>query len=214
MNAIKITDTNGFVDELLGEYLKNGMGALSKREVDILIMYLLGKYGDLVTLSNHELSIRLQMTETHVKNLRYEAHLKYPPVEEKYVEIQFLLVLARSVFDAEKEKINFVLEDEYLRHAIQGRLKARGMFADSSFNTEIIKIDHTALEKLIREMYGKKVADQFQKGFSRLLKKEAGMDFQSLLKTFVKSAVNSLGSAVGPLAIAQLKLLVPEVFPS
>ena len=82
MDIKSIKDTKGFVKDFLGEYLSDGLGAKNKREIDILVMNLLMKYGDLAAKSNQELSILLQATESKVKSLRYEARLKYPPDAE------------------------------------------------------------------------------------------------------------------------------------
>ena len=167
MDIKSIKDTKGFVKEFLDEYLSDGLGAKNKREIDILIMNLLMKYGDLTAKSNQELSILLQATESKIKSLRYEARLKYPP-DADYVKREFLYILTKSQFDFDRGKIVFVIEDEFLRHAIQGKLKSKGMFADSSFNTELVKIDKSSLEAVIRELYGKEIADDFKNGFEEM----------------------------------------------
>lgn len=212
MNNIKISDHKAFVEKFLGEYLEDGMGVMSKREIDILVMHLLTKYSDLALVSNHDLSILLRTTESRIKGWRYEAKLKYPPVDEKYVETQFLYILARSQFDVEKGKIIFIIEDSYLRYAIQGRLKAKGMFADTSFNSEIVKIDYSSLESIIREMYGDETANKYHKDFENLLKKEKEEDqkitFKELKKEFINSAVKTLGSAATTALITYLQSLV------
>lgn len=159
-----IEHSEGFVLDFLKEYLADGIGAMPKKEIDILVMNLLMKYAGLAEKGNQELSILLQSPVSRIKNLRYEARLKYPP-DADYVKREFLYTLARSQLDFEKDKIVFLIEDEYLRQSIHGRLKSRGMFADSSFNTELIKIDEKFLKAVIAEFYGEKVAEDFQSGF-------------------------------------------------
>ncbi|MBL8102323.1 MAG: hypothetical protein JNM02_07325 [Anaerolineales bacterium] len=209
MNEIKVKDSKAFVDDFLTEYLSNGMGAMPKREVDILVMGLLEKYAELDRQNNYDLSILLQMTESQVKSLRYVAKLKYPPKEGKYIETQFLIVLAKSQFDIDKGKIVFIMENSFVRHAVQGRLKAKGMFADSSFNSEIVKIDHEALGNLIADMYGREVAKEFRSNFTRLLNKEKGIDYDNLKTKFIQKAVETLGGAIPAAGLAYLKTLVP-----
>lgn len=212
MEEIKIDNSEQFAFTFLVEYLQNGMGAMSKREIDILIMHLLEKHSDIKRKSNQDLSILLQLTEPRVKSLRYEAKLKYPPEEEKYIETEFLSVLAKSKFDTEKKKIIFVVEDTYLRLAIQGRLKAKGMFADTSFNTELVKIDITSLGAVIQDMYGGNVADQYKKAFDALIKEEKKENQESLFKKlkddFISSAVKTLGSAASTALLVYLKTLL------
>ena len=212
MDAINVTHADQFVSELLAEYLGNGMGAMSKRGIDILVMNLLEKYSDLADRSNHDLSILLQSTESRIKGLRYEARLKYPPDDDKFIEKAFLAVLARSQFDTDKKVIIFVVEDSYLRYAIQGRLKAKGMFADNSFNSELVKINIDSLEAVIREMYGDTVADQYKEIFEELVKQEDAaaqrLSFRNLKHSFLESAVSSLGSAATAGLLAYLKSLI------
>jgi len=194
MNDIKINNYEGFVNDFLDEYLANGMGATSKPEIDILVMNLLMNYGSLGEKSNQDLSITLQATESKIKRLRYEARLKYPP-DVDYVKREFLYVLGRSQFNSEKGKIIFIVEDEYLRHAIQGRLKAKGMYADSSFNTEIIKLDKNSLESIIEELYGKEIANDFHDGFNELdqiQENKKVTTFQKVILKFVLDTAKTL----------------------
>lgn len=167
MYTAEIQNPELFVKEFLAEYLSAGIGARTKREIDILVMNLLMKYGGLGDISNQDISILLQATEGRIKALRYEARLKYPPGPD-YVKEEFLVVLTRSQFDFEKERVVFVIEDDYLRHAIQGRVKSRGMFTDTSFNTELVKIDRNALKTVIGEIYGSEYADNFETGLSEM----------------------------------------------
>jgi len=168
MDAINVNDFQGFTDEFLKKYLLDGMGVMSKREIDILVMNLLIKYADLSAKSNYDLSIMLRIPETSVKRLRYEAKLRYPP-EDEYIRREFIKVLVKAKieldrneeYDIENMKIVFIMEDNYVRYAIQGRLKERGMFADSSFNSEIIRITCGSLCAVISEFYGEEASRDF-----------------------------------------------------
>jgi hypothetical protein len=92
------------------------------------------------------------------------------------------------------------MEDEFLRHAIQGQLKAKGMFADSSFNTEIVRIDKESLEAVIRELYGDETGDAFVSGFSEMEDQsdedEVRVSFREGLVKFVLDTGKSLGLAL------------------
>ena len=198
MDKVSIKNTRDFVDGFLDEYLADGMGTMSKREIDILVMNLLIKYGGLADVSNQDLSILLKTPESKIKGLRYEARLKYPP-DPDYVKREFLYILSRSQFDSEKGRIIFAMEDEYLRHAIQGKLKGEGRFADSSFNTEIIKIERGSLESVIGELYGKEYAQAFHDGFEELDqsdddKKASG--FKDVILDFVMETAKDLSIAL------------------
>jgi hypothetical protein len=201
MNALSVKDTKGFVNDFLIEYLSDGMGAKTKREIDILIMNLLMNYADLAGRSNQELSILLQAPESKIKSLRYEARLKYPP-DGDYIKREFLYILYRAQFDITKGKIVFVMEDDYLRHAIQGQLKSKGMFADTSFNTEIIRIDKDSLESVIGELYGKETAEAFHAGFSEMEDQAEGVDLGA---SFRDGVIKFVADTAQALAIVLIK---------
>ena len=44
---IIVTNKEAFVDEFMGEYLSKGFGAMPKREIDILLLNLLMKLGNI-----------------------------------------------------------------------------------------------------------------------------------------------------------------------
>ena len=192
-----IKKSKEFVQEFLDGYLEDGIGAKSKKEIDILVMNLLMKYAGLADKGNQELSISLQSPISRIKSLRYEARLKYPP-DPDYIKREFLYILTKSKVDFEKGKIIFAMEDEFLRQAIQGQLKAKGMFADSSFNTELVKIDETSLESVISELYGKEIADDFRDGYDEMKSQLEGnesiaSEFSSGIIQFAVSTIKALG---------------------
>lgn len=156
-----------FIEKFLEAYLADGFGALPKKEVDILVMSLLMTYADLAHKSNQDLSVLLRATESKIRNLRYEARLKYPP-DPEYVKREFLYILSKAQYALDTGKIIFSIEDEYIRHAIQGRLKAKGMYADTSFNRELIIVDTTFLVAVLGEIYDEDMAKDFQDGFDAM----------------------------------------------
>lgn len=212
MEKIQVTNADDFVREFIKEYLADGMGAIPKHEIDILVMNLLMKYGELAYKSNYELSILLQTTESRIKRLRYEARLKYPP-DEDYVRREFLYVLGRAQFELDKKdgadiskmKIIFVLEDNFLRYAIQGKLKEQGMFADTSFNSELVRIECGSLVSIIQQLYGKKVAKEFQEGFQTLNQPESGEGMKAFKAVMFKFILDTAQSVLSAVVAAELK---------
>ncbi len=201
MDALPVKEPKSFVNEFLQEYLSDGIGAKTKREIDILVMNLLMNYAGLAGKSNQELSILLQAPEAKIKSLRYEARLKYPP-DADYIKREFLYILYHAQFDITKGKIVFVMEDNFLRHAIQGQLKSRGMFADTSFNTEIIRIDKDSLESVIGELYGKEIAEAFHDGFSEMEDQAQGVDLGA---SFREGVIKFVADTAQALAIVLIK---------
>lgn len=212
----KISDHQAFVDELLKEYLENGLGVMPKREIDLLIFNLLLNHGELYSQSNHDLSILLQATEAKISNLRYQARLRYPP-DENYIQREFLIVLGRAQFELDKAgvenidkmKIIFAIEDKYLRYAILGRLKAKGMFADTSFNRELVKIQCDSLVNVIEELYGEDIAADFRAGFETLQDPDNELTCSDLLLDFIVNTAKAIFNAAVVSQI-QLRLGIPN----
>ncbi|MFN3166112.1 MAG: hypothetical protein ACE37H_03505 [Phycisphaeraceae bacterium] len=181
-----------FSKEFLDHYLAQGLGAMTKRDIDILVMHLLQKHGNLTNRTNHELSHQLQLTETRVRSLRYEARLKYPPEESNYIERRVLYALAQSQFDANKGAIRFIVEDAYVRYALQARMKSRGAVHDTSFNREIVSVKPDQLIDLIEELYGKDTAKTFKKEFDKVLAAESDITFAEVKKKLILGAVGTI----------------------
>ena len=126
-------------------------------------------------MSNNALSMLLQIPESRISGLLYEARLKYPP-DEDYLKSEFLRVLGKSSFelderkpdDFESIKVTFIVENKYLRYGIQGRLKEKGLLVDSSFNSEIVKMRCSSLIDIIGELYGREIKEEFRARFKKI----------------------------------------------
>ena len=67
--------SENFGKEFLEHYLSGSFGSMSKSETEILIFHLLSKHFEIS--SNYEISNFLKISETKVKNLTLNAHLRY-----------------------------------------------------------------------------------------------------------------------------------------
>ena len=67
--------SENFGKEFLEHYLSGSFGSMSKSETEILIFHLLSKHFE--NSSNYEISNFLKISETKVKNLTLNAHLRY-----------------------------------------------------------------------------------------------------------------------------------------
>ena len=202
--SISITNYKEFTEKFLTRYLEHGFGTLTKREIDILIMHLILEYGDLEEASNHDLSIKLKISESKVKNLRYEAKLKNIKDQEQYVKEEFLKLLRKVKFETEKKKIILPIEDNYLKSAIQAKLKKLGSFADSSFNSELVKISEDAFVELLSSFYLDEERKDFEDRVKELIRNEDALTFNKLMKAFLEGAAKKAGGKVVDLGINYL----------
>lgn len=192
-DIIAKADQSEFGRRFLERFLERGLGSLGKRDVDILVLHLLEVHAGLDLKSNHELSIALRLTEARIRALRYEARLKYPADEQRFVERQLLYVLAKAQFEVEAQRIVFVVEDSFLRNALQAHLKRRGAFADNSFNSELVKVSVDSLAPVLEDFYGQALAGEFLVEMKGAVNKAK---FAAARRAFVLAAAKALGTGV------------------
>jgi len=202
---ISLSKNSIFIDKFLGEYLNRGFGSMSKRDIDVLVMYLLMDLTDLNDESNFNLSIKLKLTETKIKNLKYEANLKYSKSLEDKIKNEFLELLGKAKLQVigKETWISIVVEDTFLRSAIKAKVKENGSFTDSSFNSEIVKIgtdDFAYLMDVFSDPEEKKIT---QKKIIDLIKvSEDDISFKKLFGLFLAKVVESSGNAIGKQGVA------------
>lgn len=206
----KIKEPQNFLNEFLDYYLTRGLGSLSKRECDILMVHLLDKHSDLGGQKNQKASITLGVTESRIRSLRYEAKLKFPPQERDFIKIQLIWCLAQSKFESDKNRISFIVEDSFVRHGLQGLLKEHGSFADNSFNSEIVVISAEHLGDLLDITYNKKTGDIFRAEFAKAKKKNPVPYWKELMKEVAKGASGAIGGAIPAAVAAHFGIVLPK----
>jgi hypothetical protein len=167
-----------------------------------MMMHLILEHSDLEKISNHELSIKFKISESKISTLRYEAKLKHIKDQEIYVKEEFFKVLAKAQFEVDKKKIMFSIEDKYLKTGIQAKLKALGSFADSSFNTELVKISEDAFVELLASFYTEKERKDFENKIKKLVKTEDTISFQKIMKSFLEGAAKKAGGKVVDIGVS------------
>lgn len=202
-----------FKKDFLASYLSAGMGSLSKRDIDALVMHLLDEQGlddgvPLKSLSNQQVSVKLRVPANRIKTLRYEATLKYTSDNESIAKWRFLEVLAKSKFDSERDKIGFIIEDSFTKHWLQGILKSNGLVFDNSFNTEVVKVDSDGLFAVLKTLYDDESVTTWKKRIDNTKAQKERLSFAEIKKEFLKGAASALGEATASVATKGLLALV------
>jgi len=213
-----IEDT--FVNDFLKHYLKGGIGAMPKSDIDALVMYLLDKHASengrpLGSFPNQIASERLRAPLSRIKRLRYEGRLTFGGRPEDEARFRFVRLLAKAGLELDKNeeaitKIVFIVEDILAKNWIQGQIKEHSGIFDGSFNTEIVKVDPELFFRLLRTLLPDCEVDTFEKQYKALIKKakREGLvsGFKSLLSSFVKGATEA-GGAAATTALLALPLI-------
>jgi phenylpyruvate tautomerase PptA (4-oxalocrotonate tautomerase family) len=199
------TKPDTFESEFLTHYLAQGIGGMTKKDIDALAMYLLDKYGvpgtgPLYKFPNQETSVLLKATVSKIKQLRYEAGLKYGGRVEDKALARLLAALNAAVLDVDSKKIHLIVEDVLAKNWLQGQLKQHGLVFDHSFNAEILKVDAKGLFKLLDRFFDRKLTERFREQFEKATKEQKAEklkeSFARLAKDFAGEAAKKAGSAV------------------
>ena len=208
-----------FANEFLKHYLRGGMGAMSKSDIDALVMHLLDLYAGehgrpLGNYPNQVASERLRTPLSKISRLRYEAGLKYRGRPEDEARRRFALHLAKAGLEFDKAdklvtKIVFVVEDILAKNWIQGKIKEHSGVFDNSFNTEIIKIEPDLFFRLLRTLLKDEEIDVFESKYKALLKKAKKDEIIAGFTSLVSSIATGAAKAGSILAVNALLQLPP-----
>ncbi len=158
-----------FGKEFLEHYLSGSFGSMSKSETEILIFHLLSKHFEIS--SNYEISNLLKISETKVKNLTLNAHLRYGQSNKDILK-KIMLRICDTLdvnFDENIGEIKISVENPVEKRELVNEIKKLGSYADFSFNNEILKIKINVFLKLLNRLVGE---DNFKKVFQKYLKEK------------------------------------------
>ncbi len=141
-----------FGEALAETILQRGLGNLSKREVDVLLLHLLERHSSLSTKSNGEVAMILRAPSSRIRSLRLEAALRYS--NDLAAEFRNRLsALVRSAKLVEKDSVvTMVIEDSFTKDTLLSQLKSKGSSGDWSFNAEIVRVEVDALLEVLIDL--------------------------------------------------------------
>jgi hypothetical protein len=142
--------------ELVDVLTERGLGAIPKRDLDALLLFLLEKHLGWSSLSNQELSIKMRLPVPKIKGLRYEGALRYTADLDAEFRTRLRRILRLAAFSAEKGSVEFVVEDYASRFVLEEYLKKRGKTATWRFNDEAISAPINTIAALIVDQFDAK----------------------------------------------------------
>lgn len=195
---MEVVNKEAFAQEFVEQYAKRGFGSMNKNDFEVLVFNLLRKYGDLKDKTNFEMSLDLQIPETKVRRLAYESDLKYGHITETDIKSAFFSIVASSKLRGDLNKIEFVIENKFIRTSIGAQLKQLGHYADSSFNSEIIRIHIESFVDLLAYYYPQPAIERIVKECKATVKAEKGeaISFKLILRKFLEGLATQAGKKV------------------
>lgn len=193
---LKDSDAKKLLTGFMDIYLEKGFGVMNKTEIEVLLYHTFKENG-LLEGECFKDSCELRISESKARKLIYESQIKY--ANRNYEELNLYLrtaignSLKHAVFSKKGNEIRFVIEDKYLRVAMNAKLRANHHFADTSFNRDIISLDEDTFVKLINLLVPNDQKDDVCAKLTKLLdKKEKEIEFPELLKKLGSKAFADL----------------------
>ena len=148
------------------------LGNLAKADYECIIVELLSNSGKIGT-SSRDMAVSLQTTPTIVKNLRLRYHAKYgtdncienvrkmfkkifnredtSKEDKKNANNEEKQTTIKPKIYYDKEKIIFAVDNPIEREDFRSYIESKGFYTDTSFNNNIITINHAVFIDILQE---------------------------------------------------------------
>ena len=196
---IEIKDKSTFADKFIKKLLENGFDFMKERELKVYILYLLLEDGQFVNengnIDFHEMSLKLKISETKVRNLFYEVELKYRN-NHNFPE-QLINIIEKKRYEVIKDQVKFAVYNPLVKQYFEYEIRKLNGVSDGSFSKNIVTINIETFEKLLLKLYNnsqkvdeiiKKLPKNFQEKIT---------DRKSLIEEFVKEFVKGFSNKSG-----------------
>lgn len=158
----QIRNKEVFIQRFFEDYFKYGLGSLSRREIDILVLKLV--LDDLLATNDQELDVfklarDLKISVTKLRNLIKEVQIRFNQVSDDVVKRRIVYIFQTNRWKLEGNQIHISIVDPLLRERFLELIYKANSFADYSFNTEILKIDKDVFSKIISNLSGRSLEE-------------------------------------------------------
>lgn len=201
MSTFKIKDAERFCDEFLRHYVSSGFVRMSKRDIDVLVMYLLISDGQFELPKDiFDVSRKLCLTEARVRNLYQVVQLRYQQLNEENAKKSLVELIETRSFEIKEDRIMFFVRDPMLAQWIQNWVYRVNGITDSSFNQKIISIKFDVFKRMLNDI----TLDELPPVKGELAELNNKDDKKSKLDIFFKEFVSSAGKEAGSAVINTL----------
>lgn len=206
---ISLSNTEGFSTKLLSTYLQGGLGSMSKKDTESLMLWLIVQHDGTFTQSDDrldytKLSIELKIPSKRVIELLAHARLRFETVDVSPQALLSSLVTAllKTTYVNDGEMVKFSIHDSLVREALENLVRHRYGLFESHFNKENISVDIATLAQIISDLCSVEQWKQITRKNGTNLSKETF--FEKLLKEASSEFTNSVASESGKLLVRGL----------
>jgi hypothetical protein len=177
-----------FGESMLESLRQVPFGALPKAELELALFRGLVDAGIVdPAAATFDLARALEITPTRVRGLVYRYRLMNQG-DEADTLADVVRALGKTRFELTGETITFGVEDPYLRDSLAAALKQRGIFADTSFNPETVRLSLTAFVDFVDS----RLSDDDRRRILAALTHDTHVEL-SRFRRILKSSLASLG---------------------
>ncbi len=148
LTELEATELGHAIGALIEE---RGLGAISKKDYELLVFNHLANSGALRSNGNYLLANKLKITETRIKSLRLEASIRHKPANHKAVlgDIVQRIINELHKPDFSGGVVSITLENPIDRREFEYAVKVAKYSVEYGINREILKIDALALFEIV-----------------------------------------------------------------
>ncbi len=203
---IHLHDTKLFSEKLLSIYLAGGLGSLSKKDTESLMLWLILKHSKEFLEADGKpnytkLTVAFKIPQRRVIDLLSHARLRFEEIElsDKMILAHIAEALVKTSYIKESEfTIKFTIHDELIRQALENEVRKRYGIFENYFNRENISVDVKTLGTIMADLCSQEQWAYLSHSLPKGQSKESF--FISLLKDMTKEFGKSAAKEGGKLA--------------
>ncbi|WP_171208845.1 MULTISPECIES: hypothetical protein [unclassified Ruegeria] len=194
-----------FARDFLDRYTAVGFGALSKREVDLLLIQLLQKHlSGFHAKSDFDAALMLRTTKRKIRGLRDEVSFREARSED-YLNSSLRAELKRAeVLPSDHGMVKIQLDDAVLRGYAEKLVRSEFGIVDGSFNSAILQLSGEKYLLLCLSVLSAEEREQAQQALAEIQPPEpqAGEQGKTLFTQFKEAFVAGAGQQAGKLCVS------------
>jgi hypothetical protein len=130
---------------------ERGLGAISKKDYELLVFHHLSNAVDLKSYGNYDLANTLKVTESRIKSLRLESSIRHAPANHIAVLGQIVERILTEINKPEFDgvEVSITLENPVEKREFEHAVKSAKHSVEYGINREILKIKLLALFEII-----------------------------------------------------------------
>ena len=132
-----------FLEQFLDVFVRNGFGALPKREIELVLLQLIKTNAESWNegpLPIYQLARNLKLSPKRLQNLFDELDYRDESKSEEWCDNQLKSILEHAEKIRDGEYIQFQIDDGLLRDYATAKVRAGYGIVDTSFNSAVIKL--------------------------------------------------------------------------